>query len=55
MFVSGGGRCVLVPLRELATYLDRQALRPAEEEPLTARATRNVLARLDANPSLLVS
>ena len=55
MFVSSGGRCVLVPLRELATYLDRQALRPAEEEPLTARATRNVLARLDANPSLLVS
>jgi hypothetical protein len=53
MFVSGGGRCVLFPLRELALYLERQALRPAEDEPLTARATRNVLARLDANPELL--
>ncbi|MFM7532868.1 MAG: DUF1631 family protein, partial [Rubrivivax sp.] len=53
MFVSGSGRCVLVPRRELALYLERQALRPAEEEPLTARATRNVLARLDAHPELL--
>jgi hypothetical protein len=55
MFVSGSGRCVLVPLRELAIYLERQALRPAEDEPLTARATRNVLARLDARPELLDS
>ena len=29
--------------------------RPAEDEPLTARATRNVLARLDAHPELLGS
>jgi hypothetical protein len=55
MFVAGGGRCVLVPMRELAIYLERQALRPAEDEPLTARATRNVLARLDAHPELLGS
>jgi hypothetical protein len=55
MFVSAAGRCVLFPPRELAVYLERQALRPAEDEPLTARATRNVLARLDANPTLLVS
>ena len=55
MFVSAGGRCVLFPPRELAVYLERQALRPAEDEPLTARATRNVLARLDANPTLLAS
>jgi hypothetical protein len=55
MFVSAGGRCVLFPPRELAVYLERQALRPAEDEPLTARATRNVLARLDANPALLAS
>lgn len=53
MFVSSGGRCVLFPQRELALYLERQALRPAEDEPLTARATRNALARLDANPALL--
>ena len=53
MFVSGGGRCVLIPLRELALYLERQTLRPVEDEPLTARATRNVLARLDAHPELL--
>jgi len=55
LFASAGGRCVLFPLRELAVHLERQALRPMEDEPLTARATRNVLARLDANPGLLAS
>ena len=53
LFVSGTGRCVLFPLRELAAFLESGALRPAEDEPLTARATRNVLARLDENPTLL--
>ena len=53
LFVAGSGRCVLFPLRELAAFLESGALRPAEEEPLTARATRNVLARLDENPTLL--
>lgn len=55
VFVTGNGRCVLFPRRDLALYIERQALRPLEDEPLMARATRNVLARLDSQPSLLAS
>jgi len=55
VFVTAGGRCVLFPRRDLALYIERGALRPVEDEPLMARATRNVLARLDSQPSLLAS
>jgi hypothetical protein len=54
LFASGDGHCYLMPLRRLASYLQAALLVPTEEEALTVRATRDALAKLDANPERLL-
>jgi hypothetical protein len=39
----------------LAAYLQAGLLLPQEEEALTVRATRDALAKLEANPERLLS
>ncbi|AKJ27241.1 DUF1631 family protein [Caldimonas brevitalea] len=55
LFASPHGRCVLFQQHRLAAFLQAGLLVPAEEEALTVRATRNALAKLDADPSRLLS
>jgi hypothetical protein len=54
LFAAHGGRSYLVQARRLAAYLQAGLLLPAEEEALTVRATRDALAKLDANPERLL-
>ncbi len=54
LFASTDGRSFLVQVRRLAAYLQAGLLVPAEEEALTVRATRDALAKLDANPERLL-
>jgi hypothetical protein len=53
LFAARGGRSYLVQAKRLAAYLQAGLLVPAEEEALTVRATRDALAKLDANPERL--
>ncbi len=55
LFVTPAGRCVLFQLQRLAAFLQAGLLLPAQEEALTVKATRNALAKLDADPSRLMS
>jgi Protein of unknown function (DUF1631) len=55
LFASVDGRNLLIQARRLAAYLQAGLLVPTEEETLTVRATRNALAKLDANPERLLS
>lgn len=55
MFVTSGGRCFLIQANRVAAYLQAGLLVPSEEEALTVRATRDALAKLDANPERLLS
>ena len=54
LFVTPGGRGVLFQLHRMASFLQAGLLVPIEEEPLTARATRDALAKLDADPERLL-
>ncbi len=54
LFASTDGRSYLIQVRRLAAYLQAGLLVPAEEEALTVRATRDALAKLDANPERLL-
>ncbi|MBI5279922.1 MAG: DUF1631 domain-containing protein [Burkholderiales bacterium] len=54
LFASRDGRSYLIQLRRLASYLQAGLLVPTEEEALTVRATREALAKLDANPERLL-
>ena len=54
LFAARGGRSYLIQARRLAAYLQAGLLLPAEEEALTVRATRDALAKLDANPERLL-
>ena len=49
------GSCYLIQLRRLAAYLQAGLLVPQDEEGLTVRATRDALAKIDANPERLLS
>ena len=49
------GRCYLIQAARVAAYLQAGLLVPSEEEALTVRATRDALAKLDANPERLLS
>jgi hypothetical protein len=53
LFAARGGRSYLIQAKRLAAYLQAGLLLPAEEEALTVRATRDALAKLDANPERL--
>jgi len=55
LFASADGRSFLIQAGRLASYLQAGLLVPAEEETLTVRATREALAKLDANPERLLS
>jgi hypothetical protein len=54
LFAANDGRSFLVQVRRLAAYLQAGLLVPTEEEALTVRATRDALAKLDANPERLL-
>ena len=54
LFAAHGGRSYLIQHKRLAAYLQAGLLLPAEEEALTVRATRDALAKLDANPERLL-
>jgi hypothetical protein len=55
LFASTDGANYLIQARRLAAYLQAGLLVPAEDETLTVRATREALAKLDANPERLLS
>ena len=55
MFVTNSGRCFLVQASRVAAYLQAGLLVPSEDEALTVRATRDALAKLEANPERLLS
>jgi hypothetical protein len=55
LFAGMDGSTYLIQIRRLAAYLQAGLLLPQEEEALTLRATRNALARLDAEPNRLLN
>ncbi len=55
LFVTTQGRAVMFQKHRLASYLQAGLLVPAEEEALTVRATREALAKLDAEPDRLLN
>lgn len=54
LFAASSGRSYLIQARRLASYLQAGLLLPAEEEALTVRATRDALAKIEANPERLL-
>ena len=54
LFAAVDGSSYLIQLRRLAAYLQAGLLVAQEEEGLTLRATRDALAKLDANPERLL-
>ena len=54
LFASSDGRNFLIQAKRLAAYLQAGLLIPTEEEALTVRATRDALAKLNANPERLL-
>lgn len=54
LFVSVQGRGIMFQKHRLASFLQAGLLVPFEEESLTVRATRNALAKLDADPARLL-
>jgi len=54
LFASTDGSSFLIQLRRLAAYLQSGLLVAREEEGLTVRATRDALAKLNANPERLL-
>ncbi len=55
LFVTPQGRGVLFQVHRLAAFLQAGLLVPLEEESLTVRATRDALAKLDADPDRLLN
>ena len=55
LFVTPQGRGVLFQLHRLGAFLQAGLLVPMEDESLTVRATRDALAKLDADPQRLLS
>lgn len=53
-FAAPDGSSYLLQLRRMAAYLQAGLLVPQEEEALTMRATRDALAKIDANPERLL-
>jgi hypothetical protein len=54
LFAAVDGSSYLIQLRRLAAYLQAGLLVAQDEEGLTVRATRDALAKLDANPERLL-
>lgn len=55
LFAATEGKNYLIQAGRLAAYLQAGLLVPLEEESLTVRATRDALAKIEANPERLVS
>ncbi|WP_296510126.1 DUF1631 family protein [Rhodoferax sp.] len=55
LFASTAGKSFLIQGGRLAAYLQAGLLLPQEEEALTVRATRDALAKLEANPERLLA
>jgi hypothetical protein len=55
LFASTLGKSYLIQAGRLAAYLQAGLLLPQEEESLTVRATRDAMAKLDANPERLLA
>ena len=55
LFASTSGRTFLLQGGRLAAYLQAGLLLPQEEEALTVRATRDALAKIEANPERLLT
>lgn len=55
LFVSPHGRGILFQQSRLAAFLQAGLLVPAQDESLTVRATRSALAKLDVDPTRLLS
>ncbi|MFM2035698.1 MAG: hypothetical protein RL459_963 [Pseudomonadota bacterium] len=49
------GRSYVIQAGRLASYLQAGLLKPQEDEPLMVRATRDALAKIEANPERLLS
>jgi hypothetical protein len=54
LFTSSVQRYFLIHMLRVASYLQAGLLTPIEEEPLTMRATRAALEKIDANPERLL-
>jgi hypothetical protein len=54
LFASAAGKSFLIQGGRLAAYLQAGLLLPQEEEALTIRATRDAMAKLEANPERLL-
>ncbi len=55
LFVSPLGRGILFQQHRLAAFLQAGLLVPAQDESLTVRATRSALAKLDVDPTRLLT
>ena len=55
LFASSAGKSYLIQAGRLAAYLQAGLLLPQEEEALTVRATRDALAKIEANPERLLT
>jgi Protein of unknown function (DUF1631) len=55
LFASIAGKSFLIQGGRLAAYLQAGLLLPQEEETLTIRATRDAMAKLEANPERLLA
>jgi hypothetical protein len=55
LFASTTGKSFLIQGGRLAAYLQAGLLLPQEEEGLTVRATRDALAKIEANPERLLA
>ena len=55
LFASTAGHSYLIQAGRLAAYLQAGLLLPQEEETLTVRATRDALAKIEANPQRLLA
>jgi hypothetical protein len=55
LFVTPTGRGMMFQKHRLASFLQAGLLVPVEEESLTVRATRDALAKLDADPTRLLN
>jgi hypothetical protein len=55
LFGSGTARSYLIQSARLAAYIQARLLEPQEREPLTLRATRNAMSKLEAHPERLLA
>jgi hypothetical protein len=55
LFVAGSGQSYLMQTVRLAGYLQAMQLEPHEREPLTLRATREAMGKIEAHPERLLA